>query len=110
VLVGENYFKGVEFNTNLIVIDSKGIDVIVGMDWMSKQRPSTTVQRRQWSSQQDGREIEYIAELFITHQGATNQIKLNRLEAEQNQDVQVVDEHPNTFSEELPGMSSDRNI
>jgi hypothetical protein len=47
VLVGENYFKGVEFNTNLIVIDSKGIDVIVGMDWMSKQRPSTTVQRRQ---------------------------------------------------------------
>jgi hypothetical protein len=32
---GENYFKGgggVEFNANLIVLDSKGIDVILGMD------------------------------------------------------------------------------
>jgi hypothetical protein len=29
---------GVEFNTNLIVLDSKGIDVILGMDWMSKQK------------------------------------------------------------------------
>jgi hypothetical protein len=33
---GENYFKGrgggVEFSANLIVLDSKGIDVILGMD------------------------------------------------------------------------------
>jgi hypothetical protein len=27
-------------------------------------------------------EIEYIAELLITHKGATNPIKLNQLEAE----------------------------
>jgi hypothetical protein len=38
---------GVEFNANLIVLDSKGIDVILGMDWMSKKRPSLTVQRSQ---------------------------------------------------------------
>jgi hypothetical protein len=29
---------GVEFNANLIVLDSKGINVILGMDWMSKQK------------------------------------------------------------------------
>jgi hypothetical protein len=34
---GDNPFKGVEFSANLIVLDSKGIDVILGMDWMSKQ-------------------------------------------------------------------------
>jgi hypothetical protein len=28
----------VEFNVNLIVLDSKGIDVILGMDWMIKQK------------------------------------------------------------------------
>jgi hypothetical protein len=28
------------FITNLIVLDSKDIDVILGMDWMSKQRHS----------------------------------------------------------------------
>jgi hypothetical protein len=30
---GENYFRGgVEFSANFIVFDSKGIDVILGMD------------------------------------------------------------------------------
>jgi hypothetical protein len=27
--------KGVEFNANLIVIHSTGIDVILGIDWMN---------------------------------------------------------------------------
>jgi hypothetical protein len=27
---------GVEFLANLIVLESKGIDVILGMDWLSK--------------------------------------------------------------------------
>jgi hypothetical protein len=29
---GENYFKGVEFSANLIVLYSKDIDVILGID------------------------------------------------------------------------------
>jgi hypothetical protein len=28
--------KGVEFPSNLILLDSKGIDIILGMDWLSK--------------------------------------------------------------------------
>jgi hypothetical protein len=46
----------------------------------------------------------------ITHKGATNQVKLNQLEAEQNHDVWVVDVYPNVFLEELPGMLPDRDI
>jgi hypothetical protein len=38
---------GVEFNANLIVIDSKGIDVILGMDWMSKQKALIDYAKRQ---------------------------------------------------------------
>jgi hypothetical protein len=30
--------RGVEFLANLIVLESKGIDVILGMYWMSKQK------------------------------------------------------------------------
>jgi hypothetical protein len=37
--------RGVEFCTKLIVLDSKGIDMILGMDWMSKKRPSFITQR-----------------------------------------------------------------
>jgi hypothetical protein len=28
--------RGVDFLTNLIVLDSKGIDIILGMDWLMK--------------------------------------------------------------------------
>jgi hypothetical protein len=30
--------RGVDFTTNLIVLESKGIDVILGMDWLSKHK------------------------------------------------------------------------
>jgi hypothetical protein len=28
--------RGVDFPSNLILLDSKGIDIILGMDWFSK--------------------------------------------------------------------------
>jgi hypothetical protein len=59
---------------------------------------------------EDEQEIEYVAKPLITNNGATNQIKLNWLEAKQSLDVQVVDEYPNIFSEELPGMPLDHDI
>ena len=30
--------RGVEFQANLVVIDSSGIDVILGMDWLRLQK------------------------------------------------------------------------
>jgi hypothetical protein len=30
--------RGVDFITNLIVLESKGIDIILGMDWLSKHK------------------------------------------------------------------------
>jgi hypothetical protein len=36
---GESQNKGgVDFIVNLIVLESKGIDVILGMDWLSKRK------------------------------------------------------------------------
>jgi hypothetical protein len=34
----KNLIRGVEFIANLIVLESKGIDVILGMDWLSKYK------------------------------------------------------------------------
>jgi hypothetical protein len=103
--------RGVEFNAKLIVLDSKDIDVILGMDWMSKQKTLIDYAKKVVKlTTEDGQEIEYIAELLITHKGAMNQVKLNQLEAEQNHDVRVVDEYPNVFLEELLGMPPDRDI
>jgi hypothetical protein len=62
----------------LIVIDSKGIDVILGMDWMSKQKTLINyAQKAVKLTTGDGQEKEYIAEPLITHQAATSWIQLN---------------------------------
>jgi hypothetical protein len=111
VLEGEKYFKGGRVQCQFDVIDSKGIDVILGMDWMSKQKALIDCAKKAVKlTTEDGQEIEYIAKPLITHRGATNQIKLNQLEAEQNQDMWDVDEYPDVFPEELPGMQPDRDI
>jgi hypothetical protein len=52
------------------------------MDWMSKQKALIDCAKKTVKlTTEDGQEIEYIAEPLITQQGATNQIKLNQLEA-----------------------------
>jgi hypothetical protein len=80
--------RGVEFSANLIVLDSKGIDVILGMDWMSKQKALIECAKKSMKlTTEAGQEIKYVAEQLITHKGATNQIKLNRLEVKQSQDI-----------------------
>jgi hypothetical protein len=108
---GEKYFKGVEFSTNLIVLHFKCIDVILGMDWLSKQNALIDYAKKSVKlTAEVGQDIEYVAEPLITHKGATNQIKLNQLEVAQSQDMRVVNENPDVFPEELPGMPSDHNI
>jgi hypothetical protein len=71
------FLRGVEFNANLIILDSKGIDVIPGMDWMSKQMALIDCLKKLVTlTTNDGQELEYIAEQ-VTHKGATNHIQLN---------------------------------
>jgi hypothetical protein len=108
---GEKYFKGVEFSANLIVLDSKGADVILGMDWMSKQKALIDCAKKSVKlTTEVGQEVEYVAEPLITHKGTTNLIKMNRLEVEQSRDMQDVNQYPNVFREELPSMPPDRDI
>jgi hypothetical protein len=108
---GEKYFKGVEFSTNLIVLHFKCIDVVLGMDWLSKQNALIDYAKKSVKlTAEVGQDIEYVAEPLITHKGATNQIKLNQLEAKQNHNVLVVDVYPDIFLEELPGMPPNCDI
>jgi hypothetical protein len=75
--------RGVEFSTNLIVLDSNCIDVITGTDSMSKQKALIDCARKSVKlATEVGQEIENVAEPLITHKGGTHQIQLNWLEAE----------------------------
>jgi hypothetical protein len=73
--------RGVDFIANLIVLDSKRIDVILGMDWLSKHKVLIDYARKSIKfTTEDGKELVYEIEVLVRSKGATNRLKLNKLE------------------------------
>jgi hypothetical protein len=103
--------RRVNFVTNLIVLESNGIDVILGMDWLSKYNVLIDCAKKSVKlTTPEGKEMEFIAEPVVTAKGVANHVKVNQLEASQGSEVLVVNEFPNVFPDELPGMLPDRDI
>jgi hypothetical protein len=99
---------GVYFITNLIVLKSKGIDVILGMDWLSKHKVLFDYTKKSVKlTTPEGKEMEFVAEPVVTANGVANRAKVNQLDASRGSEVSVVNEFPDVFSEELPGMPPD---
>jgi hypothetical protein len=100
--------RGVDFVANLIVLESKGIDVILGMDWLSKYKvPIDGAKKSYKMTTPEGDEMEFITELVVTAKGVANCAKVNQLDASQGSEVPVVNEFPDVFPEKLPGMPPD---
>jgi hypothetical protein len=103
--------RRVDFVTNLIVLESKGIDVILGMDWLSKHKVLIDCAKKSVKlTTTDGKELEFIAEPVVTAKGVVNHAIVNQLDASQGSEVPVVNEFLDVFPEELPGMPPDRDI
>jgi hypothetical protein len=89
----------------------KDIDVILGMDWLSKYKVLIDCAKKSIkTTTPEGKEMEFIAELVVTAKGIANCAKVNQLDASQGSEVPVVNEFPDVFPEELPGMPPDRDI
>jgi hypothetical protein len=98
--------RGVDFPSNFILLDSKGIDVILDMDWLSKYYGVIKCARKAVRlTKRDGTTVEFVAMIQIDQGSMLNQAKAIALE-----DTIVVQEYPDVFSEELPGMPPDRDI
>jgi hypothetical protein len=104
--VGSITIRGVDFPSNLILLDSKGIGIILGMDWLSKQDGVIQCTRKAVRlTKKDGTTFEFVA-MVQSDQGS----KLNQTKAVALEDIRVVQEYPDVFPEELPGMPPDRDI
>jgi hypothetical protein len=91
--------RGVYFTTNLIVLGSKGIDIIPLMDWLSKHMVLIEYTKKSVKlTTPDGREMDFVVELVVTAKGVANHVKVNHMEASQGSEVPVVNESPNVFS------------
>jgi hypothetical protein len=98
--------RGVDFPSNLILLDSKGIDIILGMDWLSKyDRVIQCARKAVKLTKKDGTSIEFVT---MVQPGPGS--KLNQTKAIALEDIRVVQDYPDVFPEELPGLLPDRDI
>jgi hypothetical protein len=103
--------RGVDFVANFIVLESKGIDIIHSMGWLSKHKaPINCAKKSVKLTILDGKEMEFVTEPVVTAKGVANRAKVNQLDASQVSEVPVVNEFPNVFPEDLPGIPPDRDI
>jgi hypothetical protein len=52
----------------------------------------------------DGKKLEFVTEPVVTAKGVANHAEVNQLDASQGSRVPVVNEFPDVFLEDLPGM------
>ena len=100
--------EGVDFLANLIMLDSKGLDVILGMDWLMEHKAlidcaGTSVTL----TSTGGAIVDYQAEIE-PHPEVDSM--LNKLKGLLLEHVRVVNEYPDVFPDELPGLPPDREI
>ena len=89
-----------------IVWRTAGIDLILGMDWMKQHRAVIQCQERSvvvTSLNGDRICVEVVVQAQPT---AT----VNQLDGEINEQDRVVEEFPDVFPDDLPGMPPDRDI
>jgi hypothetical protein len=100
--------RGVDFVINLIVLESMCIDVILGMDWLSKHKVLIDCAKKSVKlTIPKGKEMKFVVESVVTAKGVANRVKVNQLDASQESEVPVVNEFLDIFPEELPGMPPD---
>jgi hypothetical protein len=89
-------------------LESKAIDIILGMDWLSKHNVLIDCTEKSVKlTTPDGKETEFVAEPVVTTKGVANCVKVNQMGAIQGSEVPVVNEFPDVFPKELLGMPPD---
>jgi hypothetical protein len=76
--------RRVDFVANLIVLESKGIDVILGMNWLGKHKVLINCGKKSVKlTTSEGKEMEFITEPVATAKGVANRAKVNQLDTSQ---------------------------
>jgi hypothetical protein len=98
--------RGVDFLANLIVLDSKGIDIILGMDWLRKyDRVIFCAKRAIRLTKEDGTIVEFNVAIQAEQVSLLNKVHITSLN-----EIRVAQEYPEVFPKDLPGMLPDHDI
>src|SRR3954464_11714689 len=93
------------FIEHLVVLESQGLDVILGMDWMSMHGGHIDCAQRAVSLKTpDGKRIRFKSAV------RPGRRKRNSLKGVSMDTMPVIKDYPDVFPEELPGMPPDREV
>nr|CAH66139.1 H0616A11.3 [Oryza sativa] len=93
----------VPFPSSLILLESKDLDVILGMDWLSRHRGVIDCANRKVTlTNSNGETVSFFASSPKSLGGVLNQVAL--------QEIPIVQDYPDVFPEDLPGMPPKRDI
>nr|CAE02842.3 OSJNBa0014F04.8 [Oryza sativa Japonica Group] len=95
--------QGVSFLANLILLESKDLDVILGMDWLARHKGVIDCANRKVTlTSNDGRVVTVHALSSESLRSRLNQITL--------EEIPIVREYPDVFPDDLPGMPPKSDI
>jgi hypothetical protein len=98
--------RGLSFLVELIILESSGIDVILGIDYLTKYDGVISYAKRMVTlTSLQGERIEVNVSMPATAEAMVNQLEEKSLEH-----IRIVCEYPDVFSEELLGMPPDHDI
>lgn len=93
------------FPTDLIVLESQGLDVILGMDWLTKFEGNMDCASKSiLLTTSEGKRTKYVS------RHALRRTHVNSLSGVVQEEVSMVKDYPYVFLEELPDMPPDRDI
>jgi hypothetical protein len=91
---------------NHIVLDSKGIDIILGMDWLRKyDKVILCAKRAIRLTKEDSTIVEFNAAIQ-----AEQVSLLNKVQGTSLNEIRVAQKYPEVFPEDLPSMPPDHII
>jgi hypothetical protein len=101
IQLGSNLVK-----TDSLLLDLEGMDILLGMDWMTRHRVSLDISSRavEIDSPYQGTTILYLLQRKFINSCAY------AVEGVKLEDIPIVCEYPDVFPDDLPGMPPDRDI
>jgi hypothetical protein len=97
--------SGVVFPTSLVVLNPRGIDMVLGMDWLTKHRANIACAERFVTM------TNHLGRIATCHiQSSLSDPTLHNLKVKSPEDVPIVKEYSVVFSKKLPGMPPNQEI
>jgi hypothetical protein len=96
--------REISFLVELVILESSGIDVILGIDYLTKYDGVISCAKRMVTlTSPQGERIEVNVSMLA-------EAMVNQLEEKSLEHIRIVCEYPHVFLEDLPGMPHDRDI